>query len=345
MKSLAAVVTVLFNPSEVHVQNLFRLKQLCDAVVAVDNSPVADLRLHKRIHAEGVEVLSNFNEGGVAGAYNKGLERLIEKGCRVLFIFDQDSEVQEDYFVQMLDACRALDNSLFLMGPKVFDINVNRYLPAYVVHRFSARPIPITDQERGLLSCSLIITSGSVMSAETYRALGPFMDDYFIDHVDTEYSFRAMCKGVRIYINTSVVLKHEVGKRADHKFVFFKLIQWNASPLRLYYSARNSIHILRRYGSRFPLVILINMITVQQFLSIALYERNKRKKIVAMVAGIVDGLLGRLGSFENCRPRISIFCIRPDNERMSEILRLIWPAKVFSGAWFKSKGTDPRGLR
>jgi L-rhamnosyltransferase len=310
MRKVAGALTVLFNPSEVHVHNLFRLKRLCDDIVAVDNSPKIDLRLHERIHAEDVEILSNFNEGGVAGAYNKGLERLIEKGCRVLFIFDQDSEVREDYFVQMLDACLTLDRSHFLIGPKVFDINVNRYLPAHVVRRFSVRPIPITDQKHGLIPCSSIITSGSVMSAETYRALGPFMEDYFIDHVDTEYSFRAMRKGVPIYINTSVVLKHAVGKRTDHKFLSFKLIQWNTSPLRQYYSARNCIHIVRRFGTQFPLVILINIITVQQFFSIAFYEKDKRKKMVAMVAGIMDGLRGRCGSFENCRPRTSIFCTK-----------------------------------
>ncbi len=301
---------VLFNPSEVHVNHLLRLKRLCSEIVAVDNSPMLDLQLHERIQAENVDVLSNFNEGGVAGAYNKGLERLIEKGCRTLFIFDQDSEVAEDYFGQMLDACRSLDSPRFLIGPKIFDINVNRYLPAHVVRRFSLRPVPITDRKQGLLPCSSIITSGSVMSAETYRTLGPFREDYVIDHVDTEYSFRAVCKGVPIYINTSVELKHEVGKRADHKLLFFKLIQWNTNPLRQYYSARNCIHISRGYGTQFPLLILINIITMQQILSIAIYEKDKRKKITAMLAGIIDGLRGRYGSFESCRPRTSSFCTK-----------------------------------
>jgi L-rhamnosyltransferase len=316
MKRVAGALTVLFNPTEAHVRNLCRLRRSCDDVVAIDNSPVTDLRLHERIRAEGVELLSNLNEGGVAGAYNKGLDLLIEKGCRVLFLFDQDSEVQDDYFAQMLDACSALDDSRFLIGPKVFDVNVNRYLPAHVVRRFSVRRIPITDQKHGLLPCSSIITSGSVMSAETYRALGPFREDYFIDHVDTEYSFRAVCKGVPVYVNTSVVLKHAVGKRVDHNVMFFKLTQWNMDPLRQYYSARNCIHILRRYGLQFPLLILINIITVQQFLSVVLYEKDKRRKIVAMLAGIADGLLGRRGSFENCRPRTSVFCTsRPGNYR------------------------------
>jgi GT2 family glycosyltransferase len=210
----------------------------------------------------------------------------------------------------MLDACLALDSPYFLIGPKVFDINVNRYLPAHIVRRFGLSPLPISDQQQGLLPCSSIITSGSVMSAETFRFLGHFSEDYFIDHVDTEYSFRALCSGVPIYINTSLVLRHEVGKRIDHRVLFLKLIQWNTGPLRQYYSARNCIHISRRYGWQYPLLILINIITMQQILSVVLYEVDKRRKMVAMLAGILDGLRGRYGSFEACRPRASTFCIK-----------------------------------
>jgi rhamnosyltransferase len=80
-------------------------------------------------------------------------------------------------------------------------------------------------------------------------------------------------------------------------------------PLRQYYSARNCIHISRNYGKQFPLLILINIITMQQILSIALYEKDKRKKIVAMMAGIIDGLQRRYGPFETCRPRTFAFCV------------------------------------
>jgi rhamnosyltransferase len=311
MRPVPGALTILFNPSEAHVQNLLSLRRLCKDFVAVDNSQEPDLELHERLQADGIDILSNFNRGGVAGAYNKGLERLIEKECQILFIFDQDSEAPEDYFAQMLDACLALDSPHFLIGPKIFDMNVRRYLPAHVVGKFSLKPVPIDGEKRGLLQCSSIITSGSVMSAQTYRTLGPFMEDYVIDHVDTEYSFRAMTKGVPVYINTSLELMHEVGKRVDHKVLFFKLIQWNTGPLRQYYSARNCLHLSRRYGARFPLLILVNIITVQQIVSIALYEEDKRKKIAAMMAGILDGLRGRYGSFESCRPRTFALCSKP----------------------------------
>ena len=303
-------MVVLFNPSEAHVQNLLLLKRSCGDIVAVDNSPALNMQLHERIQSEGIDVLTNFNRGGVAGAYNRGFEQLIEKKCQLLFVFDQDSQVPEDYFARMLDASLSIESPCFLIGPKVFDINVNRYLPAHVVQRFGAKPIPITDEDCGLLRCSSLITSGSAMSAETFRTLGPFMEDYFIDQVDTEYCFRAVCAGIPIYVNTSLTLKHEVSKRTNRKVLFFKLTQWNMGPLRQYYSARNCIHLVRRYGSQFPIVVLINILTLGQIISIVLFEEGKRKKAMAMIVGIMDGLRNRYGSFEVRWPRISSFCMK-----------------------------------
>ena len=105
-----------------------RRKYLCDKVVAIDNSPVQGVSLQQHIEAAGIDILSNFNRGGVAGAYNSGLRCLIEKECQLLFMFDQDSLIQDDYFQHMRDRCLTLDSKHFLLGPKIFDINANRYL-------------------------------------------------------------------------------------------------------------------------------------------------------------------------------------------------------------------------
>lgn len=308
---IPGAVVVLFNPSEEHVVNLIRLTARCRHVIAIDNSPSVSPELHARIEAAGTDVIANFNRGGIAGAYNRGLNRLIEKGAELLFLFDQDSEIPENYFISMVEACGNLQSPYFLVGPRILDVNVNRYAPAHVVSRFGIRAIVFTEDDRGLVPCTSIISSGSVISAPTYQRLGPFTEEYFIDHVDTEYCFRAACQGVPVCINPALTLKHQISTRVDRKLLFLRLIQWNMVPLRQYYSARNCIHIFRRYGTQFPVLALVNVITFQQIVSIALFEQNKCRKLLAMMVGIVDGLRSRYGSFENCWPRISTVCVRP----------------------------------
>jgi rhamnosyltransferase len=310
MRQIPGTLVVLFNPTEEHVQNVLRLKQLCDEVIAVDNSTRVDLLLHQRMQALGIDVVTNSNRGGIAGAFNKGMDWLIERGCTLLFTFDQDSMVPDDYFTKMIEASSHCASPHFLIGPKIFDINVNRYIPLLVMNRFGVTLTQMTDEDKGLLPCSSMISSGSVMSAETYRTVGVFREDYFIDQVDTEYCFRALRNGVPVYINTALTMRHEIGKRIDRKIGFFKFIQWNYIPLRQYYSARNCIHVSRLYGRRLPSAILINLITLGQFISVILYENNKLRKLGAMTAGVIDGVLGRYGSIETCRPRVSALCTR-----------------------------------
>jgi hypothetical protein len=69
MKMAPGALVVLFHPSEAHVYNLLRLKRLVEDIVAVDNSPVVDVHLHERVRNAGIDILPNFNKGGVAGAY------------------------------------------------------------------------------------------------------------------------------------------------------------------------------------------------------------------------------------------------------------------------------------
>lgn len=307
----SGALVVLFHPSEGHVDNLILMRRQCDHLVAVDNSPSIDARLYAQIEQADIEIIPNFNRGGIAGAFNRGIECLIRKGAELLFLFDQDSELPDNYFSEMANACGRIEAPHFLMGPRVLDINVDRYVPTHLVTRYGIRPITPDGEGRGLLRCSSVISSGSVMSAGTYRRLGPFLEDLFIDHVDTEYCFRAVTQDVPIYLNVSLTLRHRISRRTDHQILFLKLAEWNMPPLRQYYSARNCIHITRRYGAAFPVLILINIITLQQIVSIVLFEPDKHRKMMAMLAGITDGLRRRHGPFESCWPRFANVCAGP----------------------------------
>jgi len=310
MDMVPGALSVLFNPTEEHVENLLGLKKLCDVVVAVDNSLHVDLRLHQRMQELGIDVVVNSNRGGIAGGFNRGMEWLLEKQCDLLFTFDQDSTVSEDFFIKMAEACGSLDSPYFLIGPKIHETKFARYMPIITLSQtsFSVTSIPVSDEDQGLIQCSGVISSGCVMSAETYRKLGAFREDYVIGLVDTDYCFRAWSQGVPVYTNTSLAMKHELGDAIDHKLWRLDMVQWNYGPSRLYYGVRNGLNATWRYRSTFPSAFLINLMTVSLSLSILLFEDNKLRKIAAMSAGLFDGLFGRLGSMEVCQPHVSAFC-------------------------------------
>lgn len=74
-------------------------------------------------------MIFNRNQGGLAGAYNRGAELLLQRDCEVIFLLDQDSEIDEHFFVKMMEACAGLGTDTFIMGPKIYEIHLRRCMP------------------------------------------------------------------------------------------------------------------------------------------------------------------------------------------------------------------------
>jgi GT2 family glycosyltransferase len=287
-------LVTLYKPTNEQIDLLLNLPNLSPTVVAVDNSPVPDLQMHDRLRAHDIGVVANRNRGGIAGAFNAGIRFLIENHCDVFFIFDQDSYIPEDYFERMLRACEAVGDTRFLVGPRIFNLNFSRDLPLFMIGRASAQITRIKVRDKGLLPCSVIISSGTAVSLDAYEALGSFREDYFIDHVDTEYCMRAQAQGIPVYVNADVSLPHELGQRPV-RLGWPRIEMYDQSALRHYYAARNCILIARDYWRRYPALLLINLLTLKHLAFVLLNSENKLRKISAMVSGITDGLRGRHG--------------------------------------------------
>lgn len=120
------VIFVLYCPTEEFLGNLARASAACPDVVAIDNTPDPDLRLHEGLRTQGLQVIANYNRGGLAGAYNRGAEVLMARACDVMFLLDQDSRVGDTFFAEMMQACAALDTDLFLIGPKIYEVNLQK---------------------------------------------------------------------------------------------------------------------------------------------------------------------------------------------------------------------------
>ncbi|MDR3417944.1 MAG: glycosyltransferase family 2 protein [Nevskia sp.] len=304
MKRFGAVV-VLFKPSGEQLDHLRRVKDQCADLVAVDNSPEPDPGLPARLQAEGIETVANRNRGGVAGGFNRGIEVLEARGCEVFFYFDQDSQLPDGYFAAMLRVGEGLQDPRFILAPRIFDVHVGRYLDSFITDGWRARRVRVGAADGETLRCSFVISSGCAVSAAARRELGPMREDYFIDHVDSEYCFRALARSVPVYITTAVTLRHQIGERVKHRFLyFFEIGAINHVPARRYYMARNAVHMVCLYGRRLPAaVMLMNLLTLSQIVAVACFETGKRRKLAAMLLGLWDGLHARLGTLESLHPR------------------------------------------
>ncbi len=304
MKSFG-LIFVLYQPTEDFVGNLVKARASCPNVVAVDNSPEADLRLHEYLREQGMQVIFNRNEGGLAGAYNRGAEVLLALQCDLIFLLDQDSEIDASFFAGMMEAAAGLSGA-FLIGPKIYEIELQRCMPVIPPDRRFPKPFRIDDQTAGLFPTLCIISSGSAISAAAYCKLGAFREDYFIEYVDVEYSLRAKSQGVLVYMNAAVTLRQNNGRIERHG----KLFTTNHAAWRRYYIARNMVHCMNLYRSYCGLHWLSGLMTIHQALLVVLFDSEKLRKLTAIACGYLDGMFGRLGTFERRHPRIAAFCKR-----------------------------------
>jgi len=298
------LVFVLYRPTAEFVDNLLRLSSFCPQVAAVDNSPKPSRALHALLEERGVQVISNYNRGGLAGAYNRGADALLACGCEAFFLLDQDSEIESSFFEKMLEAAREFGVDEFLLGPKIYEIQLDKFMPLLAPGKYLPKSVPIADRTSGLFPTLGVISSGSMISAAAYRKIGPFREDYFIEYLDGEYSMRARRKGVPIYLNAGVTLRQSFGNITRHG----RLFSTNHAAWRRYYVARNCVHCFSTYREYIGLHWLSSIFVLQQVIMVLLFEEQKLRKLPALASGYVDGVLGRLGTFEERHPWLAAFC-------------------------------------
>jgi rhamnosyltransferase len=299
------LIFVLYQPTGDFLENLAKARVACSNVVAVDNSPAPDPSLHEWLREQDMQVIVNRNHGGIAGAYNKGAEFLLTRPCDLIFLLDQDSNIDASFFAGMMQAAAGLSGA-FLIGPKIYEIALQKCMPVIPPDQRIPKPFRIDDEPAGLFPTLCIISSGSAISATAYRKLGAFREDYFIEYVDVEYSLRARSQSVPVYMNAAVTLRQNNG-RIERRG---KLFTTNHAAWRRYYIARNMVHCLHLYRAQCGLHWFSGLMAIQQAMLVLLFDSQKLKKLTAIACGYLDGILGRLGSFEGAHPHISAYCKR-----------------------------------
>ncbi len=311
MTILGALI-ILFHPSEAQLARAVAMRERCDRLLVVDNSPLPDARAAIMLGEAGVALQHHGNRNGIAGAFNCGLSTLFDSGVEAVALFDQDSEAPADYFTVMRERCASMSGRAFLAGPRIFDENDQRFLPELATSGLAVERLAI-QADVPLQRCAFLISSGCVVSREAFARLGRFDEALFIDHVDTEYCLRALLRNVPVYVVPSLVLLHRIGSRSRHKLGPLELTTMNHPGFRRYYSARNAMQLALQYGLRLPVAIVPNVLTLWQIVQILLLEKHKAAKLKAIAQGVFDGFFGRMGPLERTRPRLAANVARAAN--------------------------------
>jgi rhamnosyltransferase len=241
-------------------------------VVLVDNQPrpdhgsIADLPAAARI--------INRNRGGVAGGFNRGVERALSLGANVITLLDQDSRLTAHQLRHLASDLLRFGQERVVIGPWVVDQRRDKPKP------------PITPS---LCRTRMLISSGSTFRADAWNELGKMHEPLEIDYVDHYWTFSAVKNGFHCYQQPAVVLRQVFGERHPSRLCHWLGMQLY-SPSRHYTAIRNLRWLIRQ--DCVPLDVKIKEVIRMAFKPMLwiLFEPAKRQNIRAVISGFRDSL-------------------------------------------------------
>jgi rhamnosyltransferase len=267
-----AVIVVTYYPNEDLYDNIMSYLEGVPLFVVWDNTPseeLLDLKLPDSVILQGDGV-----NKGLAYAYNQGIKMAIQNSCTHIMTMDQDSKFENfDFFCSMLES---LPDTTGMYAPL---INNRDFI-----------------YDETVKNVTHVAQSGCVFSLDMIKEVGGFREDFFIGMVDVEFMLRAQSKGYKIYQFLGCNLQHQIGSERKVKALNQTLMVSDYGPLRHYYDSRNRILMWKEFPGDYSIKgkLMHHLGRIKVCVKILLYEKDKMKKIWAILRGTFNGVFNRI---------------------------------------------------
>lgn len=252
--SRLATVTVTFQPDMQMLSEQLRALPEDSVKIVVDNASEEVLKVQIRRLVGSVPhavILENTSNEGLAAALNRGVRALSEWAPQAtdVLLLDQDSLPMRDSVQTLLDALvglRGRGERVGCVGPILLDPDTGLEHGFHQATRWRWRRVHPVFGARDLVHCSNINGSGTLVSVELYLDMGGLDESLFIDHVDTEWSFRIAAAGYGLWGVPGAVFEHRMGQAGARYWLFGWRVWPLRSPHRMYFLYRNAVVLMKR---------------------------------------------------------------------------------------------------
>lgn len=292
VKAMEWSIIVLYNPDIKKLKDLIKQLNFQGSNVVLVNNGQKNPQLLKLIN-EHVFFQQMTDNLGIAAAQNVGISFVIKMKAERFFLFDQDSEIPNNYISAMTSF--NVPSNTGMLVPNVLDINTSRYLEPRIYERENSKltiKFPLKDSLKlEYRRAAKPIASGSYIFVDTINKVGGMREDFFIDAVDTDFSLRVLEKGYEIYRINNISLSHKVGNKRKKEFFSKIIFLSNHSPSRRYYIGRNNIWLWKLHFRSVKGISKDVFLTLSSQLVYALLEKNRISKVTNLIKGITRGII------------------------------------------------------
>ena len=214
---------------------------------------------------------------GVAAAFNAAARMAARGDFTHILTLDQDSVPPPDLAITLFHSLPSAEwLRTGLVGPQHAREDIR------LVERASATPV-----ER-------LMSSGCLVNLDAWRAVGGYNEQFFMDHVDSDFCLRLRRAGYQIVCCNQVVMPHRLGASRVHVLLGRRFLVNHHPPARRYTMARNTVGLCCLYGRDFPGLRRRQTRELTGLaIKILLFERRKGAQLIAIIRGLWDGFRGR----------------------------------------------------
>lgn len=232
MNHSVCAVIISYNDFESLEKTVEYVISQVDKVMIIDNksSDETRMRIQGRFAEEKIFLVMNCENFGIAKAYNQAVDYCKSNDYDYLFTLDQDSLVDDDCIVKLLNVYEEKKDAMIVVPRVVEEWQDN-----------------ISNSEGNISERKYAISSGNLILVSSFEKIGNYNEKLFIDSVDFDFSLRVRNLGGKIYSCKNAQMLHRLGEMEYKKIFGFRVRFVYHNNLRNYYNYRNSVYIFKTF--------------------------------------------------------------------------------------------------
>ena len=296
-KQIVSAIIVAYHPVHDEMRQLLsNITSQVDQVIVVDNTEPQDALLSSIAINHSAHYIALHQNKGIAYAQNVGAELAIRNNSDYLLFLDQDSKPKSNLVSELLyefECNLSKGEKIAAIGPRFEDVrsgNISNFVS--IKHGFPSRNRFEGGKKSSSIFVNFLISSGSLISVVAFKSIGGNRNKYFIDHVDTEWCFRAISMGFKLLGFNKPLMVHAIGDEVVTLNFGMKVHISYHSPLRDYYMFRNTLLMLHdvKMSIVWRLFLLIRLL--QYAIYFLIFAKERRLRLRCILLGIIHGLKG-----------------------------------------------------
>ena len=289
-------ITITFNPELFTLKNQIEMLGDCKFIIIVDNGSTNPTQNEIGLLCAEFENVIFFpleKNLGIAAAQNIGAQRALENSPELDFLFflDHDSVPSRYSASNLARSFKALhkNNKIAAIAPKLID---PRNKTEYGFYKFDFPFLKKLhdDHKKSTVECDYLNSSGTLISIDAWNSIGEYNEDLFIDHVDTDWCFRAKSLNFKLYGAFETHVSHKIGDKNINYWLWGSRTMPYRSPRRHFYIFRNSLFLYKQKYTPYWWITLNIVKLIFTFVYFSLFSESKKEHANNMISGLISGI-------------------------------------------------------